>query len=240
MRTKTLLIAVAALAVGIGSSLAQTYSQNIVGYANVPTPSSGTFYMITVPFTIGVSNGANEVFSSNLPNFSYILLWDSDTLGYVTYFYNTDSSTSWSDESYGDTGAPTIPVGQGFFLNPTEDNVTNVFAGTVAVNVGTSNKMELPDSGTFYLISAVVPYNGAVTNGTASGGGLNLNGLPNFSYILIWDPDSLGYVTYFYDTDSPCLWDDESYGNLDAPPTLNVGQAFFINLTGAYTWTVGL
>jgi len=241
MRTKTLLIAVAALAVGIGSSLAQTYSQNIVGYANIPTPSSGTFYMITVPFTIGATNGANEVFvPGSLPQYSYIMLWDPGTSGYTTYIADTDSFSGWDDSGYVATDAPIVPVGQGFFLNPSGDNVTNVFAGTVAVNVGTSNQMILPNSGTFYLVSSVVPYNGAVTNGTASNGGLNLNGLPIYSYIMIWDPASSGYTTYIADSNSGCGWDDSGYIPLDAPPTLDVGQSFFINLTDAYTWTVGL
>ena len=39
MRTKTLLIAAAALAVGITSSEAQVYSQNVVGYVNMTVPA---------------------------------------------------------------------------------------------------------------------------------------------------------------------------------------------------------
>ena len=43
MRTKTLLIAAAALAVGAGISMAQTYSQNVVGYANVVIAGNGAY-----------------------------------------------------------------------------------------------------------------------------------------------------------------------------------------------------
>ena len=42
MRTKTLLIAAAALAAGILSSSAQTYSQNIVGYVNQVLPANAS------------------------------------------------------------------------------------------------------------------------------------------------------------------------------------------------------
>src|ERR1035438_3189483 len=48
MRTKTLLLSAAALlAAGFVSSQAQpVYSQNIVGYANVPTPLASTYYTV--------------------------------------------------------------------------------------------------------------------------------------------------------------------------------------------------
>src|ERR1039457_324086 len=66
MRTKTLLIALGALALGAFSSRADVTSANIVGYANVITPGSGgTYYMMTCPFVIGVSNGADEVYGLN-------------------------------------------------------------------------------------------------------------------------------------------------------------------------------
>src|ERR1017187_9483311 len=69
MRTKTLLIAVAALAAGILVSSAQTYSQNVVGYYNVTIPGTSTstgFYIVGNQFNVGVSNGLNEMFASGL------------------------------------------------------------------------------------------------------------------------------------------------------------------------------
>jgi hypothetical protein len=59
---KTLLMAAATLAAGvISSQAAGVYSQNIVGYVNVASPTAGNSYLLSVPFAIGVSNGANEV-----------------------------------------------------------------------------------------------------------------------------------------------------------------------------------
>lgn len=244
MRTKTLLMSAAALlAAGIVSTQAQTpvYSQNVVGYASIATPSSGVNYLITVPFAIGVSNGANEVFGSNLPDFSSLLVWNNTHSGYIQYYSDSTSPSGWDDVNFAPTTAPLLPVGVGFFLNPSGPNVTNTFAGTVSINVGTSNKMTFASSGVNYLVASVVPYAGAVTNGNNSTGGANLNGLPDFSSILVWNNTHTGYVLYYSDSTSPSLWDDANFAPLSSPPSISVGQAFFLNVSSApYTWTTGL
>ena len=249
MRTKTLvIIAAVALAAGILTSSAQTYSQNVVGYANVVTPGGGT-YLITVPFKEGVSNGANEVWPlvgglPTIPDYSSILIWDSGTLSYTTYISDSTSPSLWDDASYTPlAGAPVLPVGMGFFLIPL-NSTTNLFVGTVAVNVGTSNIMGLPGGGT-YLVASTVPYSGAITNGnpvTGFGGpGMSiLNGLTDYSTLLIWDPGTLSYTTYISDSTSPSLWDDASYTALPSPPTIAVGQGFFIIPLNTWDWKVGL
>ena len=249
MRTKTLvLIAAVALAAGILTSSAQTYSQNVVGYANVVTANGGT-YLITVPFKEGLTNGANEVWPlvgglPTIPDYSTLLIWDSGTFNYTTYISDSTSPSLWDDASFTQlAGAPVLPVGQGFFLIPSA-STTNLFVGTVAVNIGTSNIMALPNGGT-YLVASVVPYAGAITNGnpvTGFGGpGMSsLNGLPDYSTLLIWDPSTFNYTTYISDSTSPSLWDDASFTWLSSPPTINVGQGFFIIPSGTWNWMVGL
>ncbi len=93
MRTKTLLLSAAALfSAGFISTQAQVYSQNVVGYANVSTPGNGGInYMLSIPFAIGVSNGANEIWPvvggvPSLPDFSSILIWNSTNSSYTTYY----------------------------------------------------------------------------------------------------------------------------------------------------------
>lgn len=249
MRTKTLLLTAAALlAAGITSTQAQpVYSQNVVGYAAVATPSAGVNYLITVPFAIGVSNGANEIWplispgNPTIPDYSSILVWTGS--GYTTYVSDSSSSSLWDDAGFNALpGAPVLPVGKGFFLNPSA-GVTNTFAGTVAVNVGTSNKMSLPNAGVNYLVGCVVPYAGYVTNGNpATGaGGPNLDlagGLPDYSSLLIWTGS--GYTTYVSDSSSGSGWDDAGFNALPAPPSITVGQGYFINPASPFTWTVGL
>src|SRR5581483_8809272 len=151
MRTKTLLMAVAALAAGLSISKAQVYSANVVGYASVPTTSGGT-YLMTVPFNVGVSNGANEIWpGTTLPDASAVLIWNPNTLTYTTYYSDSGSPSGWDDINFVSLpGAPTLPVGQGFFLIP-GGTTTNVFSGTVAVNVGASNVVSLASGGTFLV-----------------------------------------------------------------------------------------
>ncbi|HZF00333.1 MAG TPA: hypothetical protein VE344_00375 [Methylomirabilota bacterium] len=240
MRTKTLLTALAALAAGILTSNAQVYSANVVGYASVATPNAGVNYLLTIPFAIGVSNGANEVFGNNLPEFSSILIWHPNTSSYTFSKTDTGSPTGWSDNADSPISPPVLPVGQGFFLNPSDANVTNVFSGAIAVNVGTSNSIPLPNAGVNYLVGCLVPYAGSVTNGNNSGGGPNLNGLPEFSSVLIWNPNTSSYTFSKTDTGSPTGWSDNADSPV-APPTISVGQGLFVSPSDVNAkWTTGL
>jgi hypothetical protein len=251
MRTKTLLLTAAALlAAGIVSSQAQpVYSQNIVGYASVATTNAGVNYLITIPFVIGVSNGANEVFGSTLPSGTSLLLWNG--AGYTTYIYDTSvpnpafPSVVWYKvDDFTPAVIPTLPVGQGFFLNPYLPNLVNTFAGTVAVNVGTSNQIKMPNGGVNYLVGSLVPYAGAVTNGNNSTGGPNLNNLPSGTTVLVWN--GAGYTTYIYDTSVPnpsfptAVWYKVDDFTPTTAPTISVGQGFFVNPYTPYVWTTGL
>src|SRR5690242_11410559 len=113
MRTKTLLAAAAALAASLFTSHAAVTSANVVGYANVVTPNGGT-YLISVPFKIGVSNGANEIWpGTTLPDFSELLLWNGAS--YDAYFSDSGSTSGWDDGNQAPIpNAPLLPVGQGF------------------------------------------------------------------------------------------------------------------------------
>jgi hypothetical protein len=87
----------------------------------------------------------------------------------------------------------------------------------------------------------VIPYGGAVTNGTSTGGGVALsanNNLPDGSELLIWGGS--GFTTYLSDSGSISLWDDGNGNSISAPPSVNVGQGFFIIPSGNFTWTEGL
>jgi hypothetical protein len=238
--------AAALLAAGIVSTQAQpVYSQNVVGYANVVT--AGGQFLLTVPFAIGQSNGANEIWplvggNPTIPDFSSILIWTGT--GYVTYVSDSGSPTLWdmADQAT-PTNAPILKVGQGFFLIPSAAT-TNVFAGTIAVNVGTSNVTVL--AGGQFLVAPVVPYGGTVTNGSlvTGAGGPNLwspdgvQGLPDFSSLLVWQGTK--YVTYVSDSGSPTYWDMADQATPTNAPTINVGQAFFLIPSATFNWKVGL
>ena len=77
MKTKTLLIAAAALAAGIMSSQAQVYSQNVVGYVNLSI--SNGFNCINIPLDYdgtGTNNVVNTIIGTNLPNGTIIESWN--------------------------------------------------------------------------------------------------------------------------------------------------------------------
>jgi hypothetical protein len=248
MRTKTLLLAATALAAGLMTSQAQVYSANIVGYANVATPQGGAFYQIMVPFSIGASNGANEIFGNNLPLGTTVASWSVGLQNYVVNYFDNlgnpgDPQWYMSDDNTV-TNPPIYLPGQGLLIQPAGPNVTNVFAGTVAVNVGASNSVPITSGGAFYLVGGLVPYGGVVTNGTASGGGANLNGLPLGSTVSIWKVSIQNYVTYYFDNlgnPGDPQWYMSDDNTITNAPTLNVGQPALIQPAGSgYQWTNGL
>ncbi len=203
-------MAAALLAAGIVSSQAQSpvYSQNVVGYASVAAPG-GAYVMMTVPFVIGVSNGANEVFGSSLPAQSTILVYSTaattiplsnagQVLGatgtlnvpaqsYITYYYDPQFEGLgygdwWTDANDGNNvPTPKLPVGQAFFLLA-NGTFTTTFAGTVAVGVGATNSMAL-SGGAYALVGSVIPYAGDITAGAT---GALTNNLPAQSTVLVY------------------------------------------------------
>jgi hypothetical protein len=214
MRTKTLLLTAAAmLAAGIITSQAQpVYSQNIVGYASVAAPG-GAYVMMTVPFNVGISNGADEIFGAGLPAQSTILVYSTaattiplsnvgDVLGvngtlnvpagsYVTYYYDPSSVGAgygawWTDSSeLNNIPTPALPVGRAFFLLAF-GTFTNTFAGTVAVAVGTTNSVSMP-GGSYSLVGSAIPFAGDITAGAT---GALTNNLPAQSTILVYSTDA--------------------------------------------------
>jgi hypothetical protein len=247
MRTKTLLIAAAALAVGIISSEAQVYSQNIVGYANVVTPGNGaTYFAMSVPFNVGLSNGANEVFGTSLPDDSLIETWDqvNQQVDVALWDSQGPNGAGWYDltDTY-TVPVPTLPTGQGFFLVP-YGNITNTFSGAVAVSVGGTNTTTLPGNGaTYFLVGSTIPFTGYVTNVvTGTSVGINLNNLPDDSLIEQWDVPSQSFIVSLYDSQGPNGpgWYDLTDTYSVPCPSINVADGFFSVPYGTYNWVQAL
>lgn len=208
MRTKTLLIAAAALAAGLASSQAQTvYSANIVGYVNVTFPA-GQFTLISNPLDNG-TNTANDLLAA-LPNKSTIQLWNGT--GFDTYGKTSSGFTPTN---------PSIAVGSGFFVNSSA-LVTNTFVGNVVPASGGSSTNVIPQ-GTFVLVGSILPVGGTFND--VGSNTLNLSAtLPNKSTIQIWNGS--GFDTY----------GKTSAGFTPTNPSYTPGQGFFINSSGATNW----
>src|SRR5208283_632234 len=133
MRTKTLLMAGAALALSLATSQAQVYSANIVGYANVVLAGNGEYTMVANPFDDGNGNQVTNIMSSALPKQTQVLIWDP-IAGYSSF--TKGGTGAWN-------GNTNLTPGIGFFVRNGSVGsgappVTNTFVGSVIVAVGAS------------------------------------------------------------------------------------------------------
>jgi hypothetical protein len=212
MRTKTLLLAIAALATGIISSEAQNvYSANVVGYVNVVTPVGGQFSLQANP----LDNGTNTITSlfPTAPNQTQIETW-------------TGSGFTLAKKIAGNwTTNLLLYPGTGFFIEypAASGTVTNTFVGNVAVQspdgqgLGT-NTTALPAS--FVLVGSTFPLADTLT-------GTNINlgpSMVNQSQVEVWT--GTGYTL------SKLI-----AGNWTTNLALSVGEGYFVSSKNATNWT---
>jgi hypothetical protein len=230
MRTKTLLIAAAALAAGIMASSAQTYSANIVGYVTQVLPVG--LSLITCPVNstnTGLSVPANQCLQLQVND--AVILWNG--AGYSTYTYlNAGVGLTWiyPDGSFSDT-APTITLGTGFFYsNGQTTPETNTFAGTVVL----TNSVSLPVGLT--LVGSTPPIGGAVTNTATFNLPLQVN-----DALVLWNGS--GYSTYTYlNAGAGLTWIYPDGSFSDVPPNLSTAAGVFYSngQTSSETWSQNL
>jgi len=230
MRTKLLLGAAAALALGIGSTMAQTtYSQNVVGYINTVIPANSYVMMGNTLINGSDANQTNNDISTMVSGListahdggtssnTVLYLWNG---GYTTwYFYNSADALAngnigqavqgWYD-TLGDQLTASVPQGSAIFLK-------NVFSGPITatltgnVQQGTNSSQVITVG--YNQISLQVP---VATNLFAAGFGLptTLNSTsndtaPGHDILYYWNN---GYTTWWY------------YNATDANNSGNVGQ----------------
>jgi len=238
MKTKTLLIAAAALAVGVISSQAQVYSQNVVGYINQTIAGNSFFPAGNVMINGSDSSQTNGsintcysglVSSPNDPPYSstnsQLYVWNG--AGYVTYYYfnQADCNTWWGDTAHvagfytagGDYCPAKLPAGSASFI------YNNSASSTVLTTVG--NVLQGTNISTivtgYNLLSLKQPIS---TNVCVSGYGLpsNLTSSPNdpptFSandtlYLWSGNGPSASFVTYYYFNQADCntWWGDTTH-----------------------------
>ena len=166
MKTKTLLIAAAALVAGVISSDAQVYSANIVGYVNVVYPA-GQFVLVSNPLDDGTNTTTS--LGQALANKSSIQVWNGS--GFTGA---NKASGVWTPDI-------SIPVGTGFFVN-SKTTITNTFVGTVVPSVGGSTTNAFP-AGTLVLVGSTIPYAGDLNDTNLNLGPV----LANKSSIQVWN-----------------------------------------------------
>jgi hypothetical protein len=217
--SKTLLIAAAALAGSVISSQAQVYSQNIVGYVNLPLTTGYTALANQLDIDgTGTNNTVATVFGTNLVSGTLVFAWDSSTSQFVNAEWLLSKGVyKW----IGSTNAVSAALNPGVGVlvqSPSTNNITlvgTVLQGTNLISLTTG----------YNLVSSVAPISGdLVTNlGYAAQSG---------DFVFLFNPATQQYVDYEYLLSKGVLkWLN------GAVPQISVGQAFFIKTTGAETWT---
>jgi hypothetical protein len=209
MKAKTLLIAAAALAAGVMHSQAQVYSQNIVGYINVPLPVG--YSMIGNQLDLdgtGTNNSIYTAVGTNLPVNTQILAWNGSA-------FSSSKLTpkgAWSLNNMVVSNA--MQPGSGFFINvPVATNVT--FVGNVITGTNT-----YPIVAGYQVVAPSGPVAGTLdtTNGYTP---------TKNDQLLVWN--GTAYVSHKY-TGTAWL-------GTGGDPQLIVGQAVFLNAATSTNWT---
>jgi len=222
MRTKTLLIAAAALAVSAGISMAQTYSQNIVGYVNLTVVNG--YHMYANPLDLdgtGVNNTVLTTLGTNtLPVGSQVLTWNGASFVVNSFSIPVHKTVPvWSSPN-----APLNP-GAGIFINNNGPATNIMIVGTALI--GTQVNPNLPAGGGFYCVGSVVPVGGDITTNLQYNPALH-------DQVLVWDDGIQSYDVYTYSIPVHKTLPVWSPSN----PQVAVGQGFFINTTNtAANWT---
>jgi len=222
MRTKTLLIAAAALAAGILSSSAQTYSQNIVGYVNQILPANASTLICNQLQGTNSTTTAEAVLPA-LQVGDSLLIWDPGIGNYDTYLYLGGGSSGWLEPDGATVGGPpNISLGQGFYYFTGAGNPeTNTFVGTVIL----TSSIALPANAST-LVGSVAPL---AANADDPNMALPLQVGDS---LLLWDAGIGNYDTYLYLGGGSSGWLEPDGATVGGPPSLSVGQGFYY-FTGA-------
>jgi len=210
MKAKTLLIAAAALAAGVMHSQAQVYSQNIVGYVNLPLAAGNNLVANQLDLDgTGVNNSIYTAVGTNLPANTTVLAWNGATFSTSKLL----ASGKWSLNNSVVSNA--MNPGQGFFINVAA--ATNI---TFVGNVITGTNV-YPVVAGYQIVSPSAP----VTGGISGAGGLGYVPSKN-DQVLVWNGAT--YTTHKY------LGTSWSGGGT---PTFTVGQSVFLDAVNNTNWT---
>jgi hypothetical protein len=217
---KTLLIAAAAFAASVISSQAQVYSQNIVGYVNVPLVSGYTVLANQLDYDgTGTNNNVGTVFGTNLLAGTIVYAWQPTLEGYVSASWiNSKGTLKWN----GNTNAVNAALNEGygvFISSPGTNNVTlvgTVIQGTNIIALATG----------YNFVSSVAPIAGGLTT--------TLGYAPQVGdHAYVWNPTSQGYTgASWINSKGTLKWNPSE-------PQLSVGGSAFIQTISAETWTNG-
>lgn len=227
MRTKTLLIAVAALAAAVTSSHAQTvYSQNVVGYVNIGLNPGG--YELASPALDADGTGTNgtisTVIGTNVVKGTTVLVFNGSGYDSLEFAPITKGGANVWEENGVATPSYPLNVGEGFWISdPTDTNLTEV--GTVMS--GTVTNAYFPPAATYGLLASPIPYGGDITT--------NLNYVANKGDTIL-TYNGTGYTSFQYapiTKGGANVWE---VNGVAQDPQISPGQGFWLLPAAANTW----
>jgi len=226
MRTKTLLMAGAALAFSLATSQAQVYSQNIVGYVNQVLPANG-YSMIANQLEGSNTTTTAEAVLPALQIGDALSFWDAAHSTYDTYTYLGGGPSGWIEPNSSIGGPPNVSLGTGFFYYTGSGTAeTNTFVGQVVL----ANSIALAANA--YAIVASTPPIAGTGDDTNFSLPLQVGDALSF-----WDAAHSTYDTYTYLGGGSSGW-IEPNSSIGGPPSISVGESF-LYYTGsgtAETW----
>jgi hypothetical protein len=162
MKAKTLLIAAATLAVGAITSQAQVYSQNVVGYINVPLTNGYTMICNQLDADgSGTNNSIYTVVGTNVPVNTTVLAWNGSSFNQSKW-----TGTKWTLNNQSFTNS--MNPGSGFFVNcPAQTNITlvgQVIQGTNTYPIAAGYQIVSPSAPVAGGIQTTQKYNPSVND----------------------------------------------------------------------------
>jgi hypothetical protein len=214
MRTKTLLGA-AILAAGLATSLAQSnvYSLNVVGYINVNLAAG--FNLVANQLALngaGSNNTVHAVFGTNLPSGSAVYAFSGGAFAAPPASYGTKGG--WAGNTNA-VNAALAPGGGVFIQTPSAATVT--FVG----DVSQGTPLNTPYALGFNIIASQVPQSGLIQT--------DLGYTPNSGDAVYRFTGGVGY--------QPTISYGTKGGWSPAQPSLNVGEAIFLQAAANGTWS---
>lgn len=209
MRTKTLLLTAALSAASLGTSMAQVFSVNAVGYVVTKVPAR-SFVLISNPLT-AQDNKISALFAGAAPG-TQVFKFNPATGSFSTATFDD------IDNAFlpADAAAQEVKPGEGVFVfNPSAAEISFTFVGEVPQG---DLKNDLPKG--LSIKSSMVPQAGTVVElGFPGGAG---------DQIFKFNVATQQYATSTFD-DIDNAW-------LPAVPSIGVGEAFFLNKATAGSW----
>jgi len=222
---KTLLIAAAALAASAITSQAQVYSQNIVGYVNIPL-TANTIALVS-PALDADGTGTNNTISTVFPTPSLNdVVYTFNGSGFTVLTYKAGPHNSGTNWYIGTTAAGSTPlnVGQGVFYLPAATETATEVGVALTGSVANNN---FPAAGKTALLASASPVGGGIT--TVLGYQPNINDTV-FTY-------NGGYTVYTWKAGPHNSGTNWYIGTTQTEPNISVGQGFWLTAAAANTWT---